>query len=79
MFSAHVSKKLCGWAGAASLHIFIALTNTLHCVSIILPFPLQVNGQRVIQRGCGVLTVPAGVFLELCFTFGLEGYHVHKK
>jgi len=77
MLPAHLGKKVGGGSGASGFYVFVTSPDAFGGFLEVLALPFQIGGQRVVERGGGVLAMALGVLLQLGLAFWLDGHHIH--
>ena len=77
MLPRELIEELVGGCGATRLHILVALADGIDSFLIILALPLEVVGQRVVERISRTLPSSARKVLQLCQSLRLERNRVH--
>jgi hypothetical protein len=65
--------------GVSGSYVLVSLADALDGLAIILPFPFQIRGQDIVQRGDGVLPMALRILLQLLLAFWLDGYCVYAS
>jgi len=77
MLPRELIEELVGGCGATRLHILVALADGIDSFLIILALPLEVVGQRVVERVSRTFPSSARKVLQLCQSLRLERNRVH--
>jgi len=78
MLAAQIGEKLGGGSGTPGFYILVAVTDALDGFREVLPLPLQIGGQSIVEGRSRVLAAPLGVLFQLRFTLRLEWDHIHS-
>ena len=77
MLPRELIEELVGGRGATRLHILVTLADGIDSFLIVLALPLEVVGQRVVERVSRTLPSSARKVLQLCQPLRLERNRVH--
>ena len=71
MLPGEIIKELLCRFGSTGLHVFDTPPNCFNRFLIVLSFPLEIVGQRIVKRVCGTLTAPTRKVFKLGEPFWL--------
>jgi hypothetical protein len=77
MLLAQFLKRLSYGLRAAFLKVRVSLADAFDSLLVILPLPLKIIRENIVEGGRGILTVPPRVLFQLSLAFGFEGHHLH--
>ena len=63
MLPRELVQKLIGWDSSTRLNVLKTPSNAFDCFLIVLPFPVEIIREGVVERISGTLPAPAGVLL----------------
>jgi hypothetical protein len=79
MLAPRLGKKFGGGASASGSYIFVAFADAFDSLVEVLMFPVQICGQRFIERGCRILAVSLRIFFELRPAFRFKRNRIHTS
>src|SRR6266496_401052 len=79
MFPTQVREDLCGRSCPFSSQIFRTTSNTLRSFRKILPFPLEIGRESLVQSSFRVLAAPPGVFFQFRFALRFDRHQFHSS
>jgi hypothetical protein len=77
MLDAQLLKNFLGGLGATGFEIRASLPDAFHGFAVVLPFPFERFGQNLIERIGRSLPMTPGVVVQLGFSLGPDGNHLH--
>ena len=78
MLPRELVEEFVGGDAAAGLHVVIASPGGFNGFLVVLPFPVEVIGEDIIEGVGGALSSPAGEFLQLRQSLGFDRHGFHR-
>ena len=77
MLPREVIEELLSGGGPTGSYVLVSLADGINSLLVVLALPIEIVGERIIERISGALAAAPGVLLQLGQSLRLDGYSLH--